>query len=475
MQSSHLRIYAAGTIFTALLSFLTLPVVSWSFNVEDVGRFAMLQTATSFSILFFGLGLDISYVREYHGTNNKHRLLMQTFAPGFILLCIVSVVILLTRPQAISQFLYGVNSFPVAMATVAIFMATYFQRFISLRFRLIENARSFALLQITPKLFFLLTILGFTLAYKDNEFHQLVISLCATLWLATLAFTWQMRDEIVLVSQQKINHVELRGLFAYGLPLVLVGLASWCLSGLDKFLLRGISTYEQLGVYSVATSIAAGAAILSNLFNTIWAPLVFKWESEGIALEKMVSVSRKINAAIYFVFVLSGLFSWLLPLMLPNAYEGVQYLIAACLFLPLMYTMSEVMGIGLHLARKTRHLAFAYAAAVALNLVLNYQLIPAYGAGGAAIGSAVSSWALLLLRAEFSSRLWQPMPRGRVYLSSLICLLISVGSILASGSYVKAVFLPWALALLVGICIFRDVLAEILIEMKRRLTARRSR
>lgn len=474
MQSSHLRIYAGGTFFTALLSFITLPIVSWSFGVEDVGRFAMLQTAASFSILFFSLGLDISYVREYQGSNHKHLLLMHSFAPGFVFLCVSAAAVLLIRPQAISHILYGINSVWVTVATLAVFIATYFQRFISLRLRLIENARSFAFLQIAPKFFFLLAILGFSLLHKDNEFHHLVISLCATSWLVTAVFIWHMRFEIVLVSQQKVNYVELRGLFAYGLPLVLVGLASWCLSGLDRFLLRGISTYEQLGVYSVATSIAAGAAILSNLFNTIWAPLVFKWESEGVASEKMTGIAKKINAAIYFMFVMTGLFSWLLPMILPSTYGEVRYLIAACLFLPLMYTMSEVMGIGLHLARKTHYLALAYAAAVALSMVLNYKLIPVYGAGGAAVGSAVTTWALFLVRAELSARLWQPMPRRRIYLSTLICLVISVGSIVAGGNYFKVVFVPWLLALFIGIYIFRDVVYEMAIEMKRYFGGRRS-
>ncbi|WP_372871868.1 oligosaccharide flippase family protein [Paenalcaligenes niemegkensis] len=66
MTPKKIAAFAIGPIGGALLSLITLPVITWFFTQEDVGRIAMFQVAISFSVLLFSLGLDQSYVREFH-------------------------------------------------------------------------------------------------------------------------------------------------------------------------------------------------------------------------------------------------------------------------------------------------------------------------------------------------------------------------------------------------------------------------
>ena len=47
--------YAVGPIGASILGFITLPIITWFYSVEDVGRVSMLQVFTSFTILFFCL------------------------------------------------------------------------------------------------------------------------------------------------------------------------------------------------------------------------------------------------------------------------------------------------------------------------------------------------------------------------------------------------------------------------------------
>ncbi|VEF25370.1 Uncharacterised protein [Shewanella baltica] len=49
----------------------------------------MFNVFISFSTLFFCLGLDQWYVREYHGANNKLQLFKESLVPGFMSLTIV--------------------------------------------------------------------------------------------------------------------------------------------------------------------------------------------------------------------------------------------------------------------------------------------------------------------------------------------------------------------------------------------------
>ena len=82
--------FAIGPIGAAALGFITLPLMTWLYSPEDIGRFGMLNVAVSFSVLLFCLGMDQAYVRQYHESIDKGELLKISITPGFILLLIVS-------------------------------------------------------------------------------------------------------------------------------------------------------------------------------------------------------------------------------------------------------------------------------------------------------------------------------------------------------------------------------------------------
>ena len=63
MTPKKIAAFALGPLGGALLSFITLPVITWIFSQQDIGRLAMLNVVISFSTLLFSLGLDQAYVR----------------------------------------------------------------------------------------------------------------------------------------------------------------------------------------------------------------------------------------------------------------------------------------------------------------------------------------------------------------------------------------------------------------------------
>lgn len=95
MTPKQIAAFAIGPIGGAFLSLISLPVITWFFSQDDVGRMAMLQVTLGFSILFFSLGLDQSYVREFHEAENKPALLKRAMLPGLVLL-LITVLVLLT-------------------------------------------------------------------------------------------------------------------------------------------------------------------------------------------------------------------------------------------------------------------------------------------------------------------------------------------------------------------------------------------
>ena len=58
-------------------------------------------------------------------------------------------------------------------------------------------------------------------------------------------------------------------------------------------------------------------------------------------------------AAAAAVLCLAGIFSPLIPLILPSKYAAVQFILLSSILFPLLYTMTEVTGIGINVSRKT--------------------------------------------------------------------------------------------------------------------------
>ncbi len=450
--------YALGPIGSGLLGLLSLPIITWFYSVEDVGRISMLQVFTSFSILFFCLGLDQAYVREYHDTNNKPLLLKTVVFPSLALCLLILVSLFIIDPYFISYWLYDIESVYLSLITIACFLIALLSRFLSLILRMQERAFAFSMSQLLPKILLLLFILLTVWLGYSRDVYNLLTANTLSLCFAFVIYAWNTRVDWLPAIKLKINNERFKGYLVFGLPLIIGGLASWGLNAADRLFLRGMASYAELGVYSVAMSLAGVATIISGIFNTIWAPMVYKWVSNGdIDYKKIDRISEYVLAAIYLVVVISGLFSWVIPYFLPQEYEKVQVLITICLIGPLFYTLSETTAVGIAIARKTKLSMYASICGMFVAVIGNYLLVPLLGATGAAISIAVSFWILYILRTEFSKRVWRKIPVSKSYWVSFGLLIVAIQNALLSHDFITR-YSIWFFALIVGFYLFRKTI-----------------
>ncbi|MNC16733.1 hypothetical protein D3C75_645940 [compost metagenome] len=202
-------------------------------------------------------------------------------------------------------------------------------------------------------------------------------------------------------------------------------------------------------MYSIASSIAMAAGVLSGIFTTIWAPTVFKWASEGINTENIDKISEHVLAVVILIFILTGLFAWTLPYFLPRSYAPVQYLVTSCIAAPLLYALSEATSIGISITRKTAYAMIASILAATLNFIASYWMIPKYGALGASASTALAFWFFLICRTELSCLAWRKVPRIKLYSTTSICLIVSISVAFLGEKYKITGLFVWAI--LVGL------------------------
>ncbi|WP_350601209.1 oligosaccharide flippase family protein [Pseudomonas sp. 65/3-MNA-CIBAN-0223] len=457
MNAKKIAAFAVGPIGGAALGFITLPIITWFYSAEDIGRIAMLQVISSFCILLFCLGLDQAYVREYHEADNKPALLKIALLPGLLLLA-AGLLLCFVVPDFISKVLFSIDSVLISLLVAICILFAFISRFLSLILRMQENGLAFSMSQVLPKLLFLAVICTYVIFSFGFDIVHLIIAHTLSIVAVTLVYAWNTRKVWLAAFKHRANLPKLRAMLRFGTPLIMGGAAFWGLTAMDKIFLRNMSTFEQLGIYSIASSFAAAATIFQSVFSTVWAPTVYKWAAEGINVKKIDQVTEHILAAVIFIFVLAGLFSWLVTYLLPVTYGGVQYILVACMSYPLFYTLSETTVVGLGITRRSGYAMTAALIGASVNFTGNYLLTPTYGAAGAAVSTAFSFWIFFVCRTEFSCLVWRKIPRLKLYGTTFACLLISAAMSIFGEDHKVAIILAWTLMGATGLFLFKSSL-----------------
>lgn len=460
MNLSKTLAFSIGPIGAAATALVTIPIVAWFFSPEDIGRLTMLQAAVSFVLLLFCFGLDQAYVREFHEAKDKLGLLKSVFIPGFAILLFV-LVGLVFSPWSLSLVLFGIDSPFLTFLLYAAFLLSFASRFLSLILRMQERGLAFSMSQVLPKLLFLLIVLIYVWLEAEAVFDNLIVANFLSLLTVFVIYAWNTHKDWLPALTATIDKTKQSQMIRYAIPLIGGGLAFWGLTTMDKFFLRSMSGFEELGIYSVAVTFAGAALVFQSIFSTIWIPLVYKWVANDEVNSLVIkSVIDYVTFGVVVIWSLTGLCSWLIVYILPPAYLSVPFILLATIAYPLLYTMADASSVGIGIKRKTMYSLLAAISALVANAAGNWFLIPKFGASGVAMASAIAFFLYFVLVTEASSLLWISFERWRMY--SFITVLIALSLVfntIALDSF-KLVVLSYLVVLLVSLFVFKKELLE---------------
>lgn len=447
--------FAAGPVMSAAFGAITLPVLTWTFSAEDIGRLAMLQLVATLSVVVFSLGMDQAYVRDYHEVTDrsKGKLLIAAVSPGIVAYSIAVAAVVTFSPALPAAVAFDKSSVIWSVGLMVAALISLVSRFLALVLRMREHGFAFSMSQSLPKLLFLLAVLAAWIFHFD-AFGLLLSANIATMAVVLVAYGYYTRGAWVPGLSEPFDWHAARRMLLFGLPLVLGGLASWAVMAQDKLLLRHFSNMQELGVYSVAATLASAAALAATLFNTIWTPTVYKWHAQGNALPRIEAGIRHVTSATCVLIALAGIFSPATFLVLPKQYSLVPSILPACMILPLFYSLSEATAVGLGLGRKTLYSMLASVIASLLGLAAGAILIPVYGARGAATSAVVAGTSFLVARTELACLAWQPITRKSTYTSS--CIVSALAILCANCAYSALWPVIWLVILAGAAAIYRE-------------------
>jgi O-antigen/teichoic acid export membrane protein len=272
--------------------------------------------------------------------------------------------------------------------------------------------------------------LGFTLLFLklfSRDYLTLISASVLSIALSSVAGIYFSRSYWFSPWRDVFDKVSLRPLLRFGLPLVPASIMMWVLNGMDKIALRHWGTFQDLGIYSAGFKIVGVLSIVNMAFSTFWAPVSYRWFEAGVSVHRFDKVAKYLALSLTVLAISLTLSRDYIVLLLGPNYQAASDLVPFLMFVPIMYLLSEVTGIGIGFARRSEFHLLASGAAAFSNLIGNWILVPLYGAMGASIATAISYIIFMVLKSVVGSLLWRKnFGQPFVYLMVLIMIGSSV-------------------------------------------------
>lgn len=376
-----------------------VPVYSRKLNAGDFGVLSLLTVTLTLITIVLKFGLNHAFFRHYYETEDpEHRdkIVGSTLIFLFIGSALATALLWMLAPQLSAGLFRGDQS--RANLVQLVFLICFFE-VISLVPDSILRAKfksaRYSTLNIAAFLFQLVVIVYLVLAVGANVRNVLIGRLIGAAFEALLFYAMVFRD-----LSLKCSIRELRGLLAFGTPLIFGQVSFHLFMMIDRFFLERYSTERDLGAYAMANTLVSVVTMLVTVpFSQVWTVMRFSVMNEEGANEYYSRVLTYILfVSMFFALGVSAVAGDGLTLFSLNGYWRAATIIPLLGLAAVLDCASRVLNVGITLKKRTIFAPIVIIAALGVNVGLNFWLIPRYGIMGATVSTLASYVVFCALR-----------------------------------------------------------------------------
>lgn len=402
--------YLPAQVVPGLVGLVSIPVVTRMFPPGEYGDYNLAAATVMVLSTLFGW-LPTSVIRYYPAYEREGQLavlnatVIKLAAITLAALTIVYYAPLLTLRARMSVGLWGLLMVGglLFIVTCAFNLLQYFLR----SKRLVGRFSAFAVWHSVAGFG-----LGIALILLGLGIEGLLVGAIVSVVLV-LPLLWReaMGKGVHIRLSDRIDRRAARGVFVYGMPLVVSNLAAWILSLSDRYIIGLFRDSSEVGVYSLSYNIAdKSLMLLVTLFVMASGPIgMTVWENRGEQESKrfVADVTRLyLLVCVPLVVGLSVLSKLVVGIMAGADYSGGYRIMPYVLFGVLLLGIEQRYHSGLLFHKRTSLITVTTITAGLLNVLLNLLFIPRYGYFAAAITTLVSYGVLLSLTRWLSRRVF---------------------------------------------------------------------
>ena len=397
--------FSMSTWINCIIEFVSTPIITYFFAPDEFGKISMFLVYVDLFLSFSYLGLDQAFTRFYNeptGKNDKKSLLTVCMSGALISCGIISIVIFSMRDSISTEILGEVNyAVPVCVAIGV--LAQCILRFFRLTSRMQKNIAMFTVQSIV--LTWIKKISFIFIAFKTATALPAIITIAAASIGVTVIFFF-IRLKTDFSFKCDYSKKALLPIITYSVPLIFVEVITKLNNRISQLVLNNYSTKEDIGIYANAVTIACIITVIQQGFNSYWTPFVY--ENYKTGQKKIEKVHHMITFTMTSLGILIMCFQHVIYSILVNKqYWDSRAIFGFLLISPLCYTISETLGLGIHISKKTSWHVLICIVNIVLNVALCVLLIPLVGVVGAAFSSAISAIVNMILKTVIGERYYK--------------------------------------------------------------------
>lgn len=382
-------VFAVGNFGSKLMSFIMVPIYSYTLSTSDYGKVDLLTSLVS--LLMPIVCLDI-YDSIFRFALDKEENKAQIFTTGTVFAFITSIVTILVG----SIFSLFIKDYPIEY-TVLYMVVSVFYSLVSNFVRAVGHVRPFALAGIVNTfimggcniLFLVVSKLG-----MNGYMLSMILGQAAAIVYLTIAtklktyFIWG-----------DFNKQSLKEMLIYGIPLIPNNLAWWLNSASDRFFILGILGASANGIYAMANKIPGVITTMSSIFFQSWQMSVVEEYEKEDGKKFISSVFEAYISILFFLGI--GILSLIRPIyrLILSAEYFQGWKLTPFLVLAVIYTsFASFLGTIYTANKKTTSVLVTTVYGAVANVVLTIILIKLIGIDGAALANAFSFFIVSAIR-----------------------------------------------------------------------------
>lgn len=403
--SRHLAIYGAGDVAIQALNFLLLPLYVQYLTPGDYGVLALLASVEATVKLFFRWGVDGAFMRFWYDCGDdraRQRLASTLFffllaTNGFLL--ILSVVL----APLVSARLLQSPGYTVALQLVL--LNTFAIGFTFIPFHVLRmqgRAKEFSGLTLARSVSTLVLRIALVIGAGMGIMGVVIADVVVTAGVLLLMIRW-FAPLLRLTFSTRL----LRDALAFGLPRVPHGFALQMMSVGDRFVMTRYLPVTDVGLYSMGVSFGLLGKLVLGAFEYAWAPFYYATAREPDAARTFSGITTYGVAVLALMTAgLSAIAADLLNTVTHGQYVAAAGVVTWTAVGVFFYGVYLLTSIGLNITAHTQYYPVTTAVGAAVNIGLNFALIPRFGIIGAAWANGAAYALQAAMACAFSQRFY---------------------------------------------------------------------
>ncbi len=397
-------ILTVANVILKAMNFFLLPLYTKYLAPADIGISDTVTNLMSFIYPILVLGFDSAFSAFYFAKEDPARCRrVYRVVRQVTMISSAFMILVIALAGQISGWLFGTDAYRVAVIIAA--FTVVFELWAlpdALDVRMENRMAVYGLVTVITSAVMLGANILFVAILKKG-YISLIISACLANFIRMIMF----RAAAGRKQKTSFDRELFRDMLKYALPLVPMVVVSWVLTLSDRYILLYYWDESVVGLYGVAQRFANVLNIVVSSVALAFTTFAFANVEEDDAKDKYRQVLNYVFIVLQaMVFVIATFARPVIDIMTKPAFHESYVLVQPLMYGQLLYCISTIIRYGFAYTRKSYLNLIPTGAAAALNLVLNFILIPKYGAYAATMTTLVSYLLMTVLVEILSNKVY---------------------------------------------------------------------